>query len=90
VLIRKVCGRPDVILDDGFFLRRHRVRHVELARAATKIHFIDTPLQVIRARLAQRNASLPPFNFRIEPICCWRSAVCTRSPPRRREPRWSR
>jgi predicted kinase len=60
----------DVILDDGFFLRRHRVRHVELAAAAgaaTKIHFIDTPLPVIRTRLAQRNASLPPLNFRIEP-----------------------
>ena len=59
----------DVVLDDGFFLRHHRVRHVALAGAigaATKIHFIDTPAAVIQTRLAARNAQLPPFNFRID------------------------
>ena len=58
----------DVILDDGFFLRVHRMRHVELAAsvgARTKIHFIDTPIEVVRARLGRRNAKLPPFNFHI-------------------------
>jgi predicted kinase len=60
----------DVILDDGFFLRVHRARHVELAAAVgarTKTHFIDTPLEVIRVRLNERNARLPPFNFHLDP-----------------------
>ena len=60
----------DVVLDDGFFLRHHRVRHVALAEAvgaSTKIHYLDTPLEVIRDRLELRNARLPPFNFRIDP-----------------------
>jgi predicted kinase len=60
----------DVILDDGFFLRHHRVRHIALAAAlgaAAKIHFIDTPADMIRERLDARNARLPPFNFRIDP-----------------------
>jgi predicted kinase len=60
----------DVILDDGFFLRDNRVRHVELAKAveaSAKVHFIDTPVSVIRTRLEQRNASLPRYNFRIDP-----------------------
>ena len=34
--------------------------------AGTKIHFIDTPIEVIRARLELRNAQLPRFNFRID------------------------
>lgn len=60
----------DVILDDGFFLRVNRMRVISEARqldAAAKIHFIDTPLTVIRARLAARNARLPPYNFWIGP-----------------------
>jgi predicted kinase len=60
----------DVILDDGFFFREHRVRHVELARvlgARAKIHFLDTPLDTIIPRLRERNADLPPFNFYIDP-----------------------
>lgn len=60
----------DVILDDGFFLRENRVRHIELARtvgARAKIHFVDTPARVIRSRLLTRNASLPPYNFEIDP-----------------------
>jgi hypothetical protein len=60
----------DVILDDGFFLRVHRMSHVELAAAVgarTKTHFIDTPIEVVRARLDQRNAKLPRFNFHINP-----------------------
>ena len=60
----------DVILDDGFFLRHHRARHVALATtlgAIARIHYIDTPVAMIRARLETRNALLPPFNFYIDP-----------------------
>jgi len=60
----------DVILDDGFFLRENRMRVIAEARqlgAVAKIHFIDTPLTVIRSRLEARNASLPRFNFWIGP-----------------------
>jgi len=60
----------DVILDDGFFLREHRVRHIALARALgadARIHYLDTPLETIRARLDARNARLPAFNFHIDP-----------------------
>jgi predicted kinase len=60
----------DVILDDGFFFREHRARHVALGRALsahTKVHFLDTPLETIVARLRERNANLPPFNFHIDP-----------------------
>jgi predicted kinase len=60
----------DVILDDGFFLREHRVRHTELASAlgaTAKIHFLDVPLDILRVRLERRNAELPPYNFHIDP-----------------------
>jgi predicted kinase len=60
----------DVILDDGFFLREHRVRHIALARAFganAKTHYLDTSLETIRERLEARNARLPAFNFHIDP-----------------------
>ena len=60
----------DVVLDDGFFLRHHRMRHIALAGelgAAAKIHHVDTPVEIVAARLAARNADLPAFNFRIDP-----------------------
>lgn len=60
----------DVILDDGFFLRDNRMRCIELSKragAGAKIHFIDTPLPVIRERLENRNAKLPKYNFWIGP-----------------------
>src|SRR5262249_45528046 len=60
----------DVILDDGFFFRDHRVRFTEMARAAgarVRIHYVDTPLRVVTARLVRRNAALPPYNFQIDP-----------------------
>jgi predicted kinase len=60
----------DVILDDGYFLREHRRNVVEAAvgvGAKAKIHFVDTPLDEIRRRLASRNQSLPVYNFAIEP-----------------------
>jgi predicted kinase len=60
----------NVILDDGFFLREHRGRAIAMARAAgagATIHFLDTPLDVVRERLEARNANLPTYNFRIDP-----------------------
>jgi predicted kinase len=60
----------DVILDDGFFLRGNRVRTIDQSTslgASAKIHFVDTPVAVVRARLDVRNASLPPHNFWIGP-----------------------
>jgi predicted kinase len=60
----------DVILDDGFFFREHRVRHVRLADeagASAKIHFIDTPLAIVQARLERRNTCLPAYNFHVSP-----------------------
>jgi len=60
----------DVILDDGFFLRAHRIHHVELANAAgasSKIHYLATPPDVIRSRIERRNVDLPPYNFTIDP-----------------------
>jgi len=60
----------DVILDDGYFLREHRRKVIDSAAAlgaTAKIHFIDTPLDEIRKRLADRNRNLPVYNFAIEP-----------------------
>lgn len=60
----------DVILDDGFFYREHRMRQAALAAEAgaeTIIHFVDIPLALVRQRLKRRNANLPQFNFYIDP-----------------------
>ena len=60
----------DVILDDGFFFSAHRVQYAEMAKefkAATKVHYIETPMDIIRSRLEQRNRALPEYNFRIDP-----------------------
>jgi hypothetical protein len=60
----------DVVLDDGFFLQSDRSRHVALARelgAGAAIHFIDTPVDVLRARLAARNRNRGEYHFEIVP-----------------------
>jgi len=60
----------DVVLDDGFFLRENRVRAIARSTSIgcpAKVHYVDTPLDVIRARLEARNASLPPYNFAVGP-----------------------
>ena len=60
----------DVILDDGFFYREHRMGHVTLATdlgADSTIHFINSPMEVVRDRLERRNADLPRYNFYIDP-----------------------
>lgn len=58
VAVELLRRKADVILDDGFFLRRDRRYYVSLAHdsgANAAIHFIDTPAAVLRARLADRN-----------------------------------
>jgi predicted kinase len=60
----------DVILDDGFFLRSDRRDHAARARklgSATAIHFIDTPLEVLRTRLVARNRDPGEYHFEIAP-----------------------
>lgn len=59
-----------VILDDGFFLRADRERVLKRATelgVPAKVHYIDTPVDVLRSRIEERNAKLPHFNFRIDP-----------------------
>jgi len=59
----------DVILDDGFFYREHRMQHARFAAdvgADATIHFINTPMDLVRERLERRNADLPRYNFHID------------------------
>jgi len=64
----------DVILDDGFFLREHRIQQIAVMRALStnkgnkvqvKTHVIQVPFETMRARLAKRNADLPHYNFAV-------------------------
>jgi predicted kinase len=72
-LIREVAAEflrrgVDVILDDGFFLRRDRQHHITLARelgAGAVVHFVDTPIEVLRQRVAARNREPGDFRFEI-------------------------
>jgi len=60
----------DVILDDGFFFREHRIQYSEMAQechAGTKTHYIDASLDTICSRIERRNKDLPEYNFRIDP-----------------------
>jgi predicted kinase len=60
----------DVILDDGFFFREHRIQYSVMAgefKAITKVHYIDTSTDTIRQRIESRNNALPTYNFRIDP-----------------------
>lgn len=59
----------DVVLDDGFFLRDNRIRYVHMAKAlgaGARIHYLDTPVAMLRARLDERNRRLPRYNFHID------------------------
>jgi predicted kinase len=59
----------DVILDFGFWSRAEREEFRARAAALgahSEIHFTDAPEQVLLARLAARNAALPPGTFRID------------------------
>jgi predicted kinase len=60
----------DVILDDGFFLRTDRQQHIARAHAlgaGAALHFIETPLDVLRARLIARNRDPGADHFDIAP-----------------------
>ncbi|MBN8550159.1 MAG: AAA family ATPase [Deltaproteobacteria bacterium] len=60
----------DVILDDGFFFREHRMACIDRAKRAgseATIHFLDVPKDVLRQRIVTRNSDLPEFNFIINP-----------------------
>ncbi len=63
----------NVVLDDGFFWRKDRLRYFEMtkeigsAAVAMHIHALSAPLEVLRERVESRNASLPTFNFWIDP-----------------------
>jgi predicted kinase len=60
----------DVVLDDGFFLRGDRLKYLAMARevgAQSWIHALSAPLGELRARIEERNANLPTFNFWIDP-----------------------
>lgn len=60
----------DVILDDGFFLRKDRRKVIEMANkenAKTKIHYLKNPLPTLRKRLRERNSHLPEYHFWIDP-----------------------
>lgn len=77
-LDRKVCALSreiafdlvakgiDVILDEGFWGREERAelrQQIESLGARPVMYFIDTPLDVIRARVAHRNSSLTENTF---------------------------
>ncbi|MEE8397894.1 MAG: ATP-binding protein [Desulfobacterales bacterium] len=60
----------DVILDDGFFLRAHRLHYAALAEkidSDVTVHFVNTSADIIEARLKKRNQALPQDNFKIGP-----------------------
>lgn len=60
----------DIILDDGFFLRKDRKKVIEMAdkkNAKAKIHYLKTPLSILRERLQKRNNRLPKYHFWIDP-----------------------
>jgi hypothetical protein len=62
--------QADVILDDGFFLRNDREQHIARAHqlgAGAAVHFIDTPLDTLQARLIARNRAPGAFHFDIAP-----------------------
>ncbi|MCG5054116.1 MAG: ATP-binding protein [Myxococcales bacterium] len=73
----------DVILDDGFFLRKHRrqvITEVNGCGGAAKIHHLNPPLEVILDRLAKRNDFLPEHNFYIEDALFMRFAALFEAP----------
>lgn len=58
----------NVILDFGFWSRSERDEFRARARALgadAEVHFLDVPRAVLSARLAARNADLPPYTFRV-------------------------
>jgi predicted kinase len=66
----------DVILDFGFWGRSEREDYRSRAArlgASSQVHFLNVPTEVLMARLAARNAQLPPGTFLIpeEKLRAW-------------------
>ncbi len=68
VAARALTLGVDVLLDFGFWSRsereQFRARAAELG-AGSEVRFLDVPRAVLSARLAARNAELPPGTFRV-------------------------
>lgn len=66
----------DVVLDDGFFLREHRLQQIAAFKPAVEdsdavngtrvlTHVVHVALDVLSARLQRRNHDLPKHNFAV-------------------------
>ena len=57
----------DVILDDGFFFREHRLKQIAAFQSDVRVrtHVVQVPVPVLRARLVNRNVNLPEYNFSV-------------------------
>ena len=68
VASRALALRTNVILDFGFWAREEREDFRTRAKqlgASSEVHFLDVPPDELLRRLAQRNAKLSKFSFRI-------------------------
>ena len=69
-VVALIAQEVDAILDDGFFFREDRKKHinatVELGAQAS-IHYLRAPAHLLRRRVTARNLHLPRYNFRIDP-----------------------
>jgi predicted kinase len=60
----------DIVLDDGFFFREHRLRQIAAFRAGgarVLTHVIRVAPDVLLARIERRNRNLPEHNFAVMP-----------------------
>ena len=58
----------DVIIDEGFWEKEQRAlmrRRIEHIGAEAVLYYLDTPIEMIRERVAQRSANPPKDSFRI-------------------------
>jgi predicted kinase len=68
VASRALVLRTNVILDFGFWAREEREDFRSRAKqlgASSEVHFLEVPPDELLRRLAQRNAQLSKFSFRI-------------------------
>ncbi len=60
----------DVIIDEGFWAREERddlKRKIDAVGAKAVLYYVNTPIETIRARVAQRNGRLTGDSFEISP-----------------------
>ena len=75
----------DVILDDGFFLRKHRVHQIrafQVGGARVVTHVVRAATDALRARVEQRNQNSPPTISRFRRRCWTGSSHCMKNHPR--------